>query len=463
MRGRHLLILLLLLGGIAGPLFYSGWREAQAAELAMAHEQYEEAARLYALAARKLPWRRQLWERAGWAAFRAGRYDDAIHRLESSPLSAEGWRILGLAYRSTQRPDAALQAWRAGLQADPSYVPLYDQLAIAYHERQDYSAEEEILNRRLQLEENAWAHYRLGLLLTLQDFDRALDELRAASSLDPEFGPATETLRAALNLAALESSPPRRLVIVGRGLGLLAEWELASRAFEQAVALGPQDAEAWAWLGEARQHTGRDGRWALDHALTLDAHNVSVHALRGLYWKRQGQPRQAADEYEQAARLEPANPAWWAALGEAYRDLGDLAAGLSAYQEAARLAPEEAAYWRLLALFSAENGVQVMEIGLPAAKKAAELSPSDAPTLDVLGLAYFSAGYLYHAEQALLKCLEVDSAFAPARLHLAQVYLYKGDRASARRELEQVLRDDPDGSLGRAAAELLKRYFSVSP
>ncbi len=463
MHGRHLWIILLLLGSVAGPVLYNGWREVQAAERALAHEQYDEAARLYSLAARQLPWRRVLWERAGLAAFRAAHYEDAIRWLESTPLSGEGWLALGLAYRFTHRPEAARQAWQMGLQAQPSYAPLYDQLAIAYHEDRDYASEQDLLIRRLQLGDSAWAHYRLGLLLSAQDFERALQELRAASSLDPQFAPAAETLRAALSLAARAPSPASRLVTVGRGLGLLAEWGLASRAFEQAVALAPQEAEAWAWLGEARQHIGQDGKEALDRALALDAHKASVHALRGLYWKRLGRAQEALEEYRQAVQIEPGNPAWWAALGEAYRQRGDLVAGLSAYQEATHLAAHDSTYWRLLALFSAENGVQVMEIGLPAAQKAVELAPSDPQALDVLGLAYFSAGYLYHAEQALRASLQADPEFALAHLHLAQVYLRKGDRAAAFRELQQARQRDPQGAVAQAAAELLARYFSTSP
>jgi len=463
MHGRHLWIVLLILGSAAGPVFYKGWREAQAAELALAHEQYDEAARLYSLAARKLPWRRDLPERAGLAALRAAHYEEAIRWLESTSLSGEGWLALGLAYRSTHRPEAARQAWQAGLQAHPSYAPLYDQLAIAYHEDRNYAAEQELLTRRLQLEDSAWARYRLGLLLAAQDFERAQQELRAASSLEPRFASAAETLRAALSLAALEPSPASRLVLVGRGLGLLAEWDLASRAFEQAVALAPQEAEAWAWLGEARQHIGQDGKEALDRALALDAHNAPVHALRGLYWKRWGRHQEALEEYRQAVQIEPGNPAWWAALGEAYRERGDLVAGLSAYQEATRLAAQDSTYWRLLALFSAENGVQVMEIGLPAAQKAVELAPSDPQAFDVLGLSYLSLGYLHHAEQALLESLKIDPGLALAHLHLAQVYLYKGNRAAAFHELQQARQSDPQGAVAEAAAELLRRYFPASP
>ena len=90
-----------------------------------------------------------------------------------------------------------------------------------------------MLTRRLALADDAAAHYRLGLLLASSDIEKAGKEFTTASALDPEFDSAAQTLHTALNIAALEPNPARRLVVIGRGLGLVEEWGLASRAFEQ--------------------------------------------------------------------------------------------------------------------------------------------------------------------------------------------------------------------------------------
>ena len=92
--------------------------------------------------------------------------------------------------------------------------------------------------------EDASAHYRLGLLLTLSDPDRALTELLSASQLDPQFDPAVQTLRTTINLALLEDSASRRSVVIGRGLGLVSEWRLARIAFEESVRLDADNADA---------------------------------------------------------------------------------------------------------------------------------------------------------------------------------------------------------------------------
>ena len=113
-------------------------------------------------------------------------------------------------------------------------------------------------------------------------------------------------------------------MIIGRGLGLLNEWPLAAEAFRQAVNADGENAEAWAWLGEAEQQLGRDGRAELDNALSLGRTNPIVRSLRGLYWMRQGRADQALAEYLLAAEYDPGNPAWQISIGEAYVQRGDL-------------------------------------------------------------------------------------------------------------------------------------------
>jgi len=291
------------------------------------------------------------------------------------------------------------------------------------------------------------------------DPGRAFQELRNASALDPEFYSVVQTLNASLDLAATESEPVQRLVIIGRGLGLVDEWGLASRAFEQAVNLDSGNAEAWSWLGEARQHQGQDGKEELDKALSLDPQDTVVHALRGLYWKRQGLYTNALDEYQQAADAEPENPTWQVSIGEISALNGDLVSALGDYQKATSLAPNDAMYWRLLAMFCADNGVQVQEVGLPAAQKAFEIAPNDPQAMDALGWSYLNAGYLYNAEQNLLKAIKAEPDLVLAHIHLAETYLRKGDRPSAFVELNNVRQLDPNGLSGQLAAQLLKQYF----
>jgi tetratricopeptide (TPR) repeat protein len=337
---------------------------------------------------------------------------------------------------------------------------LYRLLAFAHRSQKNWALEKDALENQLRLSSgDAYAHYRLGLLLSLDDPDRAFAVLRLAASLDPQVDSAVQTLHTALTLSANQTTASDAKVTIGRALGLVQEWDLALLAFGQAVELDPNHAEAWAWLGEAKQQTGQSGSVELDKALSLDRASVNVRALRGLYWNRLGKYEQALAEYLLAAGIEPENPRWQASIGEAYAHLGKLPEALMAYQRATELAPQEAAYWSLLAVFCAERGVYVEEIGLPAAQQAVSLAPTDPSALDALGFSYLSSGRFASAEQALAQAIALAPNYFPAHIHLAMTYLAQGNRSAAFNSLTFVRDADDSGVYVNIALQLLAKYF----
>ncbi len=458
------MILFGLIVAVLAPIMMAGYIDISHAQVAFDRRDYTGSGADYESAAHKLSWRPGLWEQAGVSYVYGRDWVDALRVFEiarrQGVLSADGWDMYGEGYWVNGKDSEALEIWTAGLKEYPSYTGFYSDLALVYRGLRNYKAEQTALEIWLAAGKGtALEHYELGQLLMTSDPGRAFHELQIASALDPEFTPVVQTLNTSLDLAATESEPAQRLVIIGRGLGLVEEWGLAFQAFWQAVNLDNGSAEAWAWLGEAYQHQGQDGRGELDKALSLDPHDTVVHALRGLYWKRQGQYGNALAEYQQAADLEPENPTWQASIGELSALNGDLVSALGDYQKAASLAPNDATYWRLLAMFCSDNGIQVQVIGLPAAQKAAEIAPNDPQVLDALGWSYLNAGYLYNAEQNLLKAIKAEPDLALAHIHLAETYLRKGDRGSAFVELNNVRQMDADGPSGQLAAQLLRQYF----
>lgn len=458
---RRLLILLTLALSLLLPPVLNGYRHLHQAEQALAQGQPARAAQSYAAAASLLFWQAETWEKAGRAALQAGQTDLAILYLQRVPhLSPQGWLALAQAYHLQGNLPAAEATCQHALQNFGASAPLYRLLAEIYHQQENLPGEQSALQNLLLLDsQDAAAHYRLGLLLTLTQPDQAFSHLLLASSLDPQFAPVVQTLRTALTLADLQPTEAGRLVTLGRGLALAEEWPLAAQAFQQATRIDRENAEAWAWLGEANQHLGHAGSAELDQALALAPRSVIVHGLRGLYWKRQGDLSQAMKEYQQAAEIEPENPTWQATLGEIYAARGDLVTALSAYQRAAQLTPDEPTYWRLLALFCAEYLVHLEDVGLPAAQKAVALAPADALALDALGWAQSQAGRLFSAEQSLLAALKQNPDLVAAHLHLGINYLRKGDRTAAYEHLLRARDLAPGTPLAQQAGQLLQQYF----
>jgi tetratricopeptide (TPR) repeat protein len=308
-------------------LFLSGYAELRQAR---STPSYLEAAHHYQSAARRIPWRADLYELAGHEYYYAKEYSlaDAAYQqaFQHHALTAEGWVAWGDVNYLKNDSARGAAIWEQGLaQPDPS-EKLYSRLAQIYQEKKDYSKAAEYLQRYVSNHlQDASAHYRLGLLLTLSDPETAISELITASQLNPDFDPAAQTLRSALNLASLNDSPSERLVITGRGLGLVGEWELALAAFKESVKADENNAEAWAWLAEANQQTSDEERSEqvheevkgyLDQALSLNPNSAVVHALRGLYFQRTGDHREALMEFQASAALQPDDPALYVSIGE---------------------------------------------------------------------------------------------------------------------------------------------------
>jgi tetratricopeptide (TPR) repeat protein len=454
------LVITTLFAAIFLPVIFSGYFALERAQTESAAQDYASAAESYKQAAQLLPWRDDLWEKAGIAAAQTGSENEAIDLFNHAPmLSAEGWLWLGYSYYKTNDIPSTINALEESLKLR-QLPSAYTLLALIYRQQKRWDAERDMLEKQIELDAGSiYAYYRLGLLQTVLDPEQALTNLMLASSLNPEFDPAVQTLRAALNLSATQPDASQQMVTIGRALGLVNEWELSIAAFEKAIALDGKNAEAWAWLGEAKQHTGGGGREDLDRAVALDHTSVVVRALRGLYWDRQEKYPQMLAEYLLAAKYEPANPAWQAELGNAYTKRGDLVAALAAYQRATELAPNESTYWRLLAVFCAENAVRLDDVGLPAAQKSVDLAPDDPLALDALGWSYLSSSRFANAEQVLSDAIKRFPDHLPARIHLAMTYLAQGNRAAAFDKLTYVQNADPNGANGEMAKQLLNQYF----
>jgi tetratricopeptide (TPR) repeat protein len=453
---RISLILLLILLAIFVPLIFSGYAEL---EKATASTSYLEAAGHYQRAAERIPWRADLYELSGHAYYHAKEYKqaDGAYRkaFERQAFSPEGWVAWGDVNYLRDDPQRATEIWEQALEQTNPSEHLYSRLAEIYQSNGEPSKAAETLQKYVSAHpEDASAHYRLGLLLTLSDPNRALTELLSASQLDPQLDPAVQTLRTAVNLAALDDSASARSVVIGRGLGLVNEWHLARLAFEEAVLLDDKNAEAWAWLGEANQQTGVDGIEQLRQAFQLNPGSSTVRGLRGLYYQRTSNFREALIEFQTASALQPENAMWYVSLGETHAKLGDLIRGLEAYQKATALAPEDPGYWRLLAIFCAQNNVNVKDVGVPAAQKAVILAGDDADSLDVLGWLLTLDARHEEAARMLHRALELDPQNGSAHLHLGVLYMQTNDRVSAYDHLIKA-RD-----LGNKEAEMiLNQYF----
>jgi len=468
-----LLVCLLVLGLAPRPHAFD--QALRQATRALADGSPLRASQAIARAAHLAPWRADLWELAGIYAVQAGQAEPAIKFLEragaSSTLSAQGWLALGQAYRQAADLPAAIHAWEQAVDRYGPSAQALEALSQAHLEQSDYPAALADLKVLAEFQpQDAQLHYRLGLLIATQDPPAAQSYLDRAAQLDDRYQPAAANLRRAVLSARFVEDPAYTLLTTGRALAALGEWSMAVRAFQQAVLLRPDYAEAWAYLGEARQHAAHgtlvqpapdsgDGLAELRKALQLDPDSLAAHTLLALYYTRRGSFDLALDTLRKAIDMDPGNLAMQVQLASLLAVTGDLYQAKETYLQAIQRAPQDPAYARLLVQFCLDYDFEVAQTALPLARRLAGQYPDDPASLDVMAQVLIHKGDLASAVRFLDRALARNPSYTPALLHLGQARVLRGDRAGALHALNQVVALSPDSPEAAQAQRLIEDYL----
>ena len=422
-------------------------------------------------AAGYFPWRYNLNIVAAQYAFQGGVPKAAIQYLERpgtiSHLSTDDLILLGDAYKQSGNSTMAEAIWKHVLELSDS-IPACQRLADLFLAERDYSSAAAYLQKLLLLDpSNDGLYYRVGVLYTLTDPVKALPFLAQAVQMDTGDAPRAKELHDKIRTANLFEEPAYTSLIIGRQLADWGEWNLASVAFQRAVSLKPGYADAWAFLGEAKQQvtfqeTGAAsdiGLPELQHAFQLDRSSIVANMLLGLFWERQEDFDQASQYLEHAISVSPQDPYLYSELGSILSKAGDLPAAQAAYENAIKLTPQDPLFYRQQAQFAMDNQIQIRELALPAARQAILLNPQDASSLDVMAQIMLMLVDYHSAERFSISALQADPHFAPAYLHLGTAYLYQGIPELARHWLSLAKTVDPDSWVAAQAARLLEYYF----
>ena len=381
---------------------------------------------------------------------RLNRPAQALYQVQT--LAAwHGWtdelRLLaGELQRQLADLDGAIASW-AGMKTPSSAV--LRTLAQAQIERGRWPEAAVSLERLLAVDgDDAWAQYHLGALTALTQPATAV-ALLERSAQDPFYG---ERAQALLELMRSDTDPATLALRAGALFASASAWSWAELAFQRASDLDPTFAEAWASVGWARAMQGKAASTHILRAVTLDPTNPRVRYLQGIYWRIQDDTMAAIDAFAQAAALDPQNPTYYAALGQAYRDLYDLAQAERWLQMAVVVSGDDPRYRELLALFYADEGANLTDSGLAVLEAMVTGLPEDADVKAGFGWALIAAGENERGEALIDEALALDPNNMRALYYKARLLLAREARADAIRLFRQIAAGESEFSVLASAA-----------
>jgi len=225
--------------------------------------------------------------------------------------------------------------------------------------------------------------------------------------------------------------------------------------FEKAIALDPQYAEAYAWLG-VTYYFEWDWRWSADpqtleqvfalaqQALALDDSLPIAHGLLGMAYAQKQQYEQALAEGERAIVLDPNNVGSYAMQAEVLNFMGRPEEALRSVEKALRLDPRTAFY--LIQVSWAYNSMGRYAEAIAAVKTLLLRHPNFLYAYSNLAISYLSQWLsqlsqdpqtLAWALAAAQRAVALNDALWVAHLVLGSVYLYQQQYDQALAEMER--------------------------
>jgi tetratricopeptide (TPR) repeat protein len=298
----------------------------------------------------------------------------------------------------------------------------------------------------------------LALFRAATDPHEAIGQLRETQSLGVSQADLALRLLITIQDNQALGNPAYLYAQVGQTFSRVSEWHLAHEAFQNAVMLDPEYAQAWGYLGVAKDNIGLDGESELLEAIRLNPEDPFLLVLMAVHYNQKRDAEDSLPMLERAFTLDPENPAIAVEYGQAYTILGDLENARMAFRQATLLAPNEAAFWRLLANFSLRHELEVETIGLPSARNALILQANSSQGWQMLGYAHYLLGNFPLAQRALRRAIEISPIDPTTQYYLGLTYQAQTrtrEAISAWQMAMKISSEHPSAQLAQRALETL--------
>jgi len=230
---------------------------------------------------------------------------------------------------------------------------------------------------------------------------------------------------------------------MGNALQEQGELEEAIEAYNQALALKPDYAEAYNNMGNALKKQGKsiEAIEAYKKALALKPNYAEAYNNMGTVLQEQGELEEAIDAYKKALALKPDYAEAYYNMGNTLQEQGKLEEAMEALNKALSLKPNYAEAYNNMGTALQEQGE--LEEAIEAYKKALALKPDFAK-------AYYNMGTVLQEQGKLEEAIEVYKKALSLKPDYAEAYNNMGIALQEQGKLEEAI-------------EVYKKALSLKP
>jgi Flp pilus assembly protein TadD len=167
-----------------------------------------------------------------------------------------------------------------------------------------------------------------------------------------------------------------------------------------------------------------------------------------------GDDRAAVDAYREAVRLAPSEVTIGLQLGQALSQAGRTEEARTQYQAVLKAHPDDPKALNDMAYFVSQNGGD-LDQAMTFAQRALEKAPSQPGFSDTMGCLYLKKGLNDSALQVFGNLVKKYPNYPTFRYHLGMALLERGDKKSAKKELQAALAAHPSRQDEARIKELL--------
>lgn len=256
-------------------------------------------------------------------------YEKALERHQANEERAIVWHNLGDIYRSLNRPEPALTAYRRAIALNTEYAPPWHKLGLISaalgREKEAITA----YRRAIELDPaGAWPYHNLALI------HEKKGEAETALTL---YRQAIDRHQTDLDRAVSWHNLGGICLNLGR-------YREAEAAYHHAIGLDPDFALPWNGLGDLHSEMRRypQAIEAYRRAIDLDPNHAPAYNDLGFAYEQAGQPEQAIAMYRHVIENHPGRKdrsVAWNNLGNIHRARQEIEEAIEAYRRAIDLAP----------------------------------------------------------------------------------------------------------------------------